>query len=90
MKQIRIGIVFSLIFLATPLFANDCDRRLRAVFDVGSGSTKMNLAEVEICSGKVRVLRTLDDQSSLDVPLEAGKDAQGACRTKASRWRPRH
>lgn len=58
--------------------SGSCASHLRALLDVGSGSTKLNLSEVSICDSNVRVVRVLDDQSSVDLPLEAGKDSRGA------------
>lgn len=57
--------------------ADECQPRLRAILDVGSGSTKLNLSEVDVCPDGVHLRRTLDDQTSLDVPLEANKDQDG-------------
>ena len=55
-----------------------CPHRLRAVFDVGSGTTKMNLSEVATCAdGTVELVRTIDAGGTLSVSLEAAKDAGG-------------
>lgn len=55
-----------------------CPHQARAVFDVGSGSTKLAVFEIEACAGGNRLARILSDDQSVDVPLEAAKDAAGA------------
>lgn len=58
--------------------ASTCPHRLRAVFDVGSGTTKLNLSEVAVCGdGRVELVRTIDATASARVSLEAAKDAGG-------------
>lgn len=70
--------VFGLVFVLPFAHAeNTCEPRLRAVFDVGSGTIKMNLSEVEVCAREVRLRRLLDDQASAPSGLEAGKHKTG-------------
>lgn len=57
--------------------ATGCPTRLRGVFDIGSGSTKLTLAEVRVCGEKVETIRILDDESSFDAALELGKSQYG-------------
>ena len=52
-----------------------CVKKIRALMDVGSGSTKLNLSEVAVCGSDVRVLQVLDDQTNVALPLEGGKSA---------------
>ncbi|MBX3021189.1 MAG: hypothetical protein KF799_05875 [Bdellovibrionales bacterium] len=75
MTHILISFLSAVLAVAQP--SEPCPTRVRAVFDVGSGSTKMNVSQVELCPDKTRVVRVLDDRSSMDVALEAGKDSSG-------------
>lgn len=54
-----------------------CSNVLRAVVDMGSGSTKMTLAEIEKCTDSTRLLRVIDDKSGEALALEAGKNSVG-------------
>lgn len=65
-------------FVLHSAFAQtDCSTRARALFDVGSGSTKLTLARVKICPQGTELVDILDDQQSLPVALEAAKDRSG-------------
>ena len=55
----------------------ECPRRLRAVFDVGSGTTKLNLSEVSVCKDGVRLVRVIDDRTTRSISLEAAKNKTG-------------
>lgn len=50
-----------------------CSEQVRAIIDIGSGSTKMAVAEVRSCPGQNEVVHFLDENTSFDVPLEASK-----------------
>lgn len=65
--------MLSLVLIVHLSHALECRVHTRAVFDVGSGSTKLNVSEVEVCPDGTRLVRTLDDRTSEDVPLEAGR-----------------
>jgi exopolyphosphatase/guanosine-5'-triphosphate,3'-diphosphate pyrophosphatase len=60
-----------------PALENSCTPRLRALIDVGSGATKLNLSEVAVCSTDIKLLRVIEEQASVALPLEAGKDLDG-------------
>jgi exopolyphosphatase/pppGpp-phosphohydrolase len=80
-------LIFAVLLSASSTSATtqDCSTKLRVVFDVGSGATKMTAAEVELCSGKQpRLKRILDDESSVAIALEAGKDKAGNIRPEAA------
>lgn len=74
-------LLFGLLLLSgctsSPNVQNSCASHLRAGLDVGSGTSKLTLSEVAVCEHDVRLLRVIDDQSSVALPLEAGKDASG-------------
>src|SRR4051794_4027442 len=72
--------LYAILILALQfsIHADECRPIVRAVFDVGSGSTKLNLSQIETCPGGTRVLRVLDDRTSLDVPLEANRQPDGS------------
>lgn len=78
--KILIVVLFGSLFgcAQKPLTDNSCEPRLRALIDVGSGSTKLNLSEVAVCPTGSRLLRVIDDQVSIPVALEAGRDSTGA------------
>lgn len=57
-----------------PSKTSDCPDRLRAVIDLGSGSTKMTMAEVKTCTNQIHILNT---EISRAVPLEASKNNKG-------------
>jgi exopolyphosphatase/guanosine-5'-triphosphate,3'-diphosphate pyrophosphatase len=69
--------MFLLFSLLLSYSHADCPVHARAVFDVGSGATKMAVALIEVCPGEIHVRRFLDESSSLDVPLEGSKNAEG-------------
>lgn len=54
-----------------------CPKEFRAVIDMGSGATKMNMAEVEICAAEPRIVAKVDREESRPVPLEASKTKDG-------------
>ncbi len=54
-----------------------CNAKLRAVIDLGSGSTKLNMAEVDTCGEQPRVVRKIAGDNNRAVALEAAKDAAG-------------
>jgi hypothetical protein len=56
---------------------NACLRKARAAIDLGSGTVKLNLAEVEACPERARVVRMLLEDTSRPLALEAGKTAAG-------------
>ena len=53
--------MIQILLLLTALHAGtpDCHTRLRGVMDVGSGTTKLLLARVEVCKDHSRVLEVL-------------------------------
>jgi exopolyphosphatase/guanosine-5'-triphosphate,3'-diphosphate pyrophosphatase len=59
-----------------PVPQDECKPELRAILDVGSGTTKLGISEVNACTGQVSVLRTVDEES-VPLPLEANKDKDG-------------
>lgn len=62
-----------LILISALALALPCPVKTRAVFDVGSGTTKLNVSQVELCPGGARLIRVLEDRASEDVPLEANR-----------------
>jgi hypothetical protein len=56
---------------------NTCTRSFRAVIDMGSGSTKMNMAEVEICPEGIAIKSKVDREESRPVSLEFVKTKDG-------------
>lgn len=67
-------LIFSRLTLASPL----CEQRVRGVFDVGSGTIKLNLFKVELCPKRQRLLGKLSDPEPVAVALERTKTADGA------------
>jgi len=57
--------------------APECATKLRAVIDMGSGTTKLNLGEVEICKKTLKLVRFIEQESTRAVPLEASKNPRG-------------
>jgi len=55
----------------------DCAKQLRAVIDLGSGSTKMNMAEVDLCEAAPRIQSKIARDDSRAVLLEASKNLTG-------------
>ena len=60
-----------------PPAPEKCDTRVRALFDVGSGLSKVNVSEVESCPGGLRVKRVIDEKLEAPIPLEAQKNKRG-------------
>lgn len=58
---------------STPI----CRLENRAVIDVGSGTTKMTVGEVEICPESTKLVRVLDASQTRPLALEASKDKEG-------------
>lgn len=79
----RNNILFSLLFgvflslLPACQTKPSCGTEVRAAFDVGSGSTKMKVAQLDLCTNTV-VKIVLDDQVKIDYreSLEKSKDEQ--------------
>lgn len=57
--------------------STSCPRKARVVIDLGSGTTKLNVAEVEVCKERSRLIKMLDDTTSRPLALEASKDPAG-------------
>ncbi|HMN68371.1 MAG TPA: hypothetical protein PKC28_07515, partial [Bdellovibrionales bacterium] len=58
--------------------AEECPRIARAVIDLGSGSTKLTVAEVELCAKREpNLVKILEDSRSEAIALEAGKNPNG-------------
>lgn len=57
--------------------APTCAKQLRAVIDLGSGSTKMNMAEVDLCGAKPVIQSKIERDDSRAVALEASKNLTG-------------
>jgi len=79
-SHLSLGAWLALLILLTPqkhLYGapTSCRAQVRGLFDVGSGTLKLNLYEVEICGAKIQVLRTIADSHSEAVPLEASKQS---------------
>lgn len=80
----------SIVTLSTILFScahqrplvEKCDLKVRALFDVGSGLSKVNVSEVEVCESGTKVTRVLDEKIEAPLFLEAGKDKKGNFTTK--------
>jgi|GEM_PF-3794628 len=73
---ILIVLAFGLNQACTSPSKSHCDTQLRAVIDMGSGSTKLNMAEVEVCAGQVHIKNKIDQDNSRAVALEAAKNVQ--------------
>ena len=57
--------------------STECPRTLRAIFDVGSGTTKLNVYEVSVCPDGAHLVRVIDDRTTRSVSLEAAKNSHG-------------
>ncbi len=57
--------------------APPCERKARAVIDLGSGSIKLHTAEVDVCGDRTKLIRILTEEESRPLALEAGKDGEG-------------
>jgi exopolyphosphatase/guanosine-5'-triphosphate,3'-diphosphate pyrophosphatase len=73
--------ILVLVTLLSPAFSAAepaaCERKARAVIDLGSGSVKLNVAEVDVCPDRNKLVKMLDDGTSKPLALEAGKDSAG-------------
>ena len=74
--------LFLFVFSTTVAHAQ-CQSQIRGLFDVGSGSTKLTLAKVNVCPGKVRIEEILEERLSFAVALEASKNSKGEISAKA-------
>lgn len=77
LKSLAALILVLKVISVSAVTSPPCESRARAVIDLGSGSVKLDLAEVEICAERSRFIRALGESVSRPLPLEASKDKQG-------------
>lgn len=63
-----------LLIFSSSLFANEKCHTVRAAFDIGSGATKMKVAEVDKCQQKI-IKILMDDQAKVDYKEDLQKSS---------------
>lgn len=67
----------------TKTSSSGCTQRMRALMDLGSGTTKLTLGEVEVCQDSIKLIRIVGDSIERPVALEASKDKNGNLSSQA-------
>jgi len=74
MKLKQIGLVLCVALFSISLMAAESCEKIRAAFDVGSGSTKLKVAEVNVCANQItKILLDAKEPITYSDDLAAGK-----------------